>query len=110
MPTNQAWDPCQQERQKILKAQREQMPTAERGTATQGYGLLAQPWPECTSEVLREGLWVSVWGVVEGKLGVSGTVRSQTGEVCSSSWPVFDARASGHVLVCMYLFKCLYSL
>lgn len=51
VPTNQAWDPHQQERQKILKAQREQMPTTERGTATQGYGLLAQPWPECTSEL-----------------------------------------------------------
>lgn len=51
MPTNQAWDPRQQERQKILKAQREQMPTAESRMATQGYGLLAQPWPECTSEL-----------------------------------------------------------
>lgn len=38
-------------RQKILKAQQEQMPTSERGTATQGYGLLAQPWPECMSEL-----------------------------------------------------------
>lgn len=51
MPTNQAWDPRQQERQKILKAQREQMPTAESRTATQGYGLPAQPWPEYTSEL-----------------------------------------------------------
>jgi len=59
--------------------------------------------------VIREGLWASVWGAAEGKLGVLGTVHSQPGQVCSSSWPVFDAHAPGHVLVCMCLCECPYS-
>lgn len=30
---------------------------------------------------MREGLWATVWGVAEGKVGVSGTVHPQPGEV-----------------------------
>lgn len=52
---------------------------------------------------MREGLWATVWGAAEGKVGVSGTVHPQPGEVCSSSWSVSDAHASGHVLVRMCL-------
>lgn len=75
MPTNQAWDPHQQERQKIVKAQQEQMPTSERGMATQGYGLLAQPWPECMSDLRDSHEGGSVGHRVGSSRGKGGSVR-----------------------------------
>lgn len=76
MPTNQAWDPHQQERQKIVKAQQEQMPTSETWDVTQGYGLLAQPWPECMSD-LRDSHEERVCGPpwVGSSRGKGGSVR-----------------------------------
>lgn len=80
------------------------MPTSETGTATQGY-CLAGHSPglnacQTSGTVMREGLWATV-GAAEGKVGVSGTVHPQPGEVCEQLLVQPDGHASGHVLVRM---------